>query len=197
MLTSTAVALVVCFAPAPLPRATPQSAYLGVTVKAAEGGLMIDMVYVNSPARDSGLRNYDVIVSVAEKPVRSASDLAAVLRKCKPNESVPVIVQRNGDDQTETVHVKLALKKKYCYLGANLSTSPPRILTMPPDSPARDAGLKEQDVIRSVDGTPVSNPSELVDAINRHKPGDKVPFVVERNGEEMKFSVKIGTRPGY
>src|SRR3954451_9784503 len=137
MLSSTAVALLVCFAPAPLPRPTPQSAYLGVTVKAAEGGLMIDMVYVNSPARDAGLRNYDLIVSVDSKPVRSAADLAAVLRKCKPNESVPVVVHRGGDDQTETVPVKLAVKKSYCYLGANLSTSPPRILTMPADSPAR------------------------------------------------------------
>src|SRR3954465_7330532 len=124
MLTSTAVALLVCFAPAPLPRPTPQSAYLGVTVKAAEGGLLIDMVYVNSPAREFGLRNYDLIVSVDSKPIRSVADLAAVLRKCKPNESVPVVIHRSGDaEQAETVHVKLAVKKSYCYLGANLSTS--------------------------------------------------------------------------
>src|SRR5262249_26948056 len=198
MFSTTAVALLVCFAPAPLPRPTPQSAYLGVTVKPIEGGVQIDMVYVNSPAQQVGLRTYDLIVSIDSKPVRSVADLVAVLRKCKPNESVPVVVHRGGSaDQSETLNVKLAPKRAYCYLGANLSPSPPRIITMPADSPARDAGLKEQDVIRSVDGVAVSSTTELVNAMNQRKPGDKVPFVVDRNGEETKIIVKIGIRPGH
>jgi S1-C subfamily serine protease len=190
-----AVAALLLSAPAPLPRAVKQSTYLGIDAKPVEGGVLIDVIYISSPAEQAGLNSYAVITSIDGKPVRNLSDLAAVLRACKPNESVPVVVRREGDTQEETVQVKLALKKPYCYLGANLNQS--RIVDMPENSPARRAGLKPNDVILTIDGRKVTTSREVVEALNMHRPGDTIPVVVNREGSEVKVSVKIGERPGY
>ena len=51
------------------------------------------------------------------------------------------------------------------------------------------------DVIVSVDGKPVSDPSDLADAIVRHEPGDKVPVVVYRGKTKRTVTVTLGRRP--
>ena len=196
MLSSTVAALLVCFAPAPMHRpAPPPSAYLGLTVQPGEDGVRVDAVYVNSPARLAGFLRHDQITSLADRPVRSAADLAAALRKCRPNETVAVVVRRGGEPLT--LLVKLARKRAYCYLGANLTINGTRVSSLAADSPAGRAGLQVGDVIRKVDGGAVSSAAELVDAINRRRPGETVPFVIDRNGEEKEVGVKIGARPGY
>ncbi len=56
--------------------------------------------------------------------------------------------------------------------------------------PADDADLKVGDVIRKVDGKPVSGSIDLVVAIRTHVPGEKVTLTVDRKGKT--FEVKVG-----
>ncbi len=66
-----------------------------------------------------------------------------------------------------------------------------------PDEPADKAGLRAGDVIISVGGKSIANASELTRAVARLKPNAKPEIVVLRNGEEMKFKVKLGERSDH
>ena len=64
------------------------------------------------------------------------------------------------------------------------------------DSPAEDAGVKEKDVIVSVDGEKVNDSSNLKNLISSGRPNDKTKLTVIRDGYEKKLTVTLGLRPG-
>ena len=64
------------------------------------------------------------------------------------------------------------------------------------DSPAEDAGVKEQDVIIEVDGEEVNDSSNLKNLISSGRPNDKTKLTVIRDGREKNLTVTLGLRPG-
>ena len=64
------------------------------------------------------------------------------------------------------------------------------------DSPAEEAGVKEKDVIVSVDGEKVNDSSNLKNLISSGRPNDKTKLTVIRDGHEKKLTVTLGLRPG-
>jgi S1-C subfamily serine protease len=69
------------------------------------------------------------------------------------------------------------------------------IRDLAPDSPAQKAGFKAGDVIKKVDGKEVKNGQEFFQAMTNHKPGDKLSFVVAREGKDQELSATLGERP--
>ena len=63
------------------------------------------------------------------------------------------------------------------------------------ESPAREAGIKEQDVIIAVDDAKVIDSSNLRNLISSGRPNDKTKLSVIRDGKEKQLTVKLGTRP--
>ena len=63
-------------------------------------------------------------------------------------------------------------------------------------SAARDAGIKEGDVIIKVDETIIKTNTALTETIGRHRPGDKVNVVVNRKGKELNIPVTLKSRDG-
>ena len=63
------------------------------------------------------------------------------------------------------------------------------------DSPAKAAGVAEQDVIISVDGEKVNDSSNLKNLISSGRPNDKTKLTVIRDGKEKNLTVTLGTRP--
>ena len=53
---------------------------------------------------------------------------------------------------------------------------------------AKDAGLKENDVIIKFDGTLVNTVAELQEQVGKHRPGDKVTITYIRNGKEITYT---------
>ncbi|WP_242691708.1 trypsin-like peptidase domain-containing protein [Desertivirga arenae] len=58
-------------------------------------------------------------------------------------------------------------------------------------SAAASAGLREGDVIQSIDGTRVASSAEFSERIARHRPGDKVQLSYLRNGRTANTSVTL------
>ncbi len=63
-------------------------------------------------------------------------------------------------------------------------------------SAAADAGLKKGDIIRSVNGTSVTLPSELQELVTRFKPGDKIKVVYSRGGKEQSATATLKNKLG-
>jgi S1-C subfamily serine protease len=89
---------------------------------------------------------------------------------------------------------------KRAYLG--VQTQPPtsggggaQIADVVPAGPAARAGLRNGDVIKTVGGKRITDPTQLSTLISAKKPGDRVSVVVERNGTSQTIEVTLGTRP--
>jgi len=64
------------------------------------------------------------------------------------------------------------------------------------NSAAEDAGVKEKDVIVSIDGVKVNSSPELQEQIGKRNPGDKVTLVVVRDGKEKNIDVVLKSLEG-
>lgn len=66
---------------------------------------------------------------------------------------------------------------------------------VPQDSPAREAGLREGDLIVRIDEEEVSRVNELQTIVARHEPGDTVTVGVVRGEESLFFKVLLAEKP--
>jgi serine protease Do len=70
------------------------------------------------------------------------------------------------------------------------------IETVSDNGGAKVAGIKEGDVITSIDNLPVKSNSELLEVIGQHNPGDYVTVVVDRDGKSQEFRVELKNQEG-
>lgn len=63
-------------------------------------------------------------------------------------------------------------------------------------SAAKDAGIKEGDVVVKIDATPINSSTALIETVGRHRPGDKLMITVNRHGKEITYPVVLKTRNG-
>src|SRR5512138_1342402 len=68
------------------------------------------------------------------------------------------------------------------------------IIEVVEDSPADEAGLKEDDVILRVNGTQLDNTSDLTAMIEKAAPGDKMTLDIIRDGRDKEVVVTLGDR---
>jgi len=90
-------------------------------------------------------------------------------------------------------------KAVYPVIGASVNTdsdSGAVVSVVNPGTPAERAGLREGDVIVSIDGQRVANGIELIVAIRAHVPGDTVELRYERDGEERGTSLTLAEQVG-
>lgn len=64
------------------------------------------------------------------------------------------------------------------------------------NSAAKEAGIKEGDVIVEIDGKKVNTTSELQEVVASHRPGDKLEVKVNRKGKEVVSQVVLRNREG-
>ncbi len=64
------------------------------------------------------------------------------------------------------------------------------------NSGAKDAGIKEGDVITEVDGREIRSTANLIGYVGSKRPGDKVSIKVDRKGTSKEFAVLLKNRDG-
>lgn len=64
------------------------------------------------------------------------------------------------------------------------------------NSSAKEAGIREGDVVVKIDETPIRTSAGLIEYIGRHRPGDKVNMLVNRKGKELTIPVELKSRDG-
>src|SRR5262249_55871479 len=141
-------------------------------------GALVASVSEDSPAEKAGFKPGDVIVNFDGKPVESPRVLPAIVANTPVGQSVPVVVLRDGKQQTLTVTVGnlsdsrearaasnekpevhaseklgMALQELTPELAKQLGVQNDKgvvVTEVKPDSPAAQAGLAPGDVIREV-----------------------------------------------
>ena len=70
------------------------------------------------------------------------------------------------------------------------------IQTVTKESAAEKAGLKKGDIIIKIDKEEIESPDDLSEAIQDHKPGDKVTVTFLRDKKEQKITAELGKWKG-
>lgn len=70
------------------------------------------------------------------------------------------------------------------------------IAEVQPGGAAELAGIKDKDVIVSVNGVDINSTSELHEQISKHRPGNKITVVVKRDNKRKPFNVTLRNKHG-
>ena len=69
-----------------------------------------------------------------------------------------------------------------------------RLMGTKPGSPAEKAGIQKGDVLVKFGEYDVTSLRDFAFALRQHKPGDKVPIVVIRDGKEVTLEATLGSK---
>ncbi|MEI9913517.1 MAG: trypsin-like peptidase domain-containing protein [Candidatus Saccharibacteria bacterium] len=78
------------------------------------------------------------------------------------------------------------------FIAPSNNPSQPSVL---PGTPAANAGLKDNDIITSVNGTSVDQDHSLTSLIDQYTPGTNVNLTVLRSGKSIQVNVTLGSEP--
>ncbi len=68
------------------------------------------------------------------------------------------------------------------------------IVSVVTGSPAAQAGLRDGDVVTAVDGSAVTNASDLIQQVRSHESGDQMTITYSRDGNSAEAQVTVGSR---
>ena len=154
-------------------------------LKKAQGAI-VDEVTSNSPAAKAGLESGDVVTGVNGASIKDARELTRTIGASAPNSTVKLDVLRNG--QAKTLEVALGqmpsehqakaestgpTEDQGFHLGVMLAPADRYdpdakgviITAVDPDGVAAQQGLEQGDVILNVNGSAVSSPSQIRQAL--------------------------------
>jgi serine protease Do len=184
----------------------------GLGLKKASGALVTEP-QKDSPAVKAGIESGDVIVTVDDKPVADARDLARTIGAMAPGTSVKLGVTRSGAQKTfmltlgELPNVREARaeseqgathqkgRSEEPRLGLSLAPGGSEhgvvVAEVDPSGPAADYGLKAGDVILEVAGKPVTTPDELRKALGKARAEGKHSVLMRVKSEQGTRYVAI------
>jgi serine protease Do len=133
-------------------------------------GVFVDAIYRDTPAAQSGLRRYDIIISVNDRPVRDEQGLKNITAFTEPGQEVELEVFRDGETialpariaamPDDTMLLGDAVQQQFdpAALGLRLAESGQdavRVEAVAPESPADRAGIQPGDFILRIGNQPV------------------------------------------
>ncbi|MFP4525545.1 MAG: RIP metalloprotease RseP [Bacteroidales bacterium] len=144
-------------------------------------GIMTDSV-----AESVGFQDGDKILAVNGKKVERFNN---VFQEIILNRPASVTVKRGN--QTEIVHIQDTVFPKILNNPGFIQPRvPPIIGQFPESSPAKDAGLEVGDKILAINGEKVNYHDQLENILKSRK-GQETDVVVERDGDEQEYTVKV------
>ena len=186
-------------------------------------GALVSEVQPGSPAEAAGVKQGDVVISFAGKPVDKVGQLSRAVAVVAPGTKQPLVVWRDGKEKTlEATIAEMPSQEQMAStepakqdaeqpkLGLALAALTPEqrqrmgiendvqgvlVTQVQPGGPAEAKGIQAGDIILSIDRKTVREPKEVVAAIRKaHESGAKsVLLYVARDGNEHFEAVPLAT----
>jgi S1-C subfamily serine protease len=176
-------------------------------------GALVEEVAPDSPAAQAGLRKGDRVVMCNDTATPHSKAFIAVLAQANPGQRLTLRVSREGWERT--FQVTLGGREQSArapqpqapraqgesgFLGVFLrqgSAGEAVVDGVREGSPAAAAGLQSGDVVKTLDGQPVADPSSFVSALGGLPPGRTVRIGIRRGGalgRDMTVEATLGRR---
>jgi serine protease Do len=180
-------------------------------MKKAQGAL-VDEVKSDSPAAKAGLESGDVITAVNGTPVKDARELTRTMGASAPNSTVKLDILRNGQAKSLDVVLGQMLGEHQAkaessgptegqgfHLGVMLAPADRdnpdakgvTITAVDPDGLAAYQGLERGDVILNVNGSAVSTPGDVGQALANAKSQGKHDVLLKVKARKSTVFVAI------
>ncbi len=169
-------------------------------------GAIIGQVVEDSPADQAGLQDGDIVVELQGQPIENSTELKNRIASTLPDTRVDMTIIRDGKRQTIDVVLGdldggtlaaaglSSLEELLGFAVANLDSESGQALGLDPrergvvvtsvdqDSPAyRNGGLREGDIIRSVNRRKVRNSEEFTSLVSNFDKGDDILLRIQRD----------------
>lgn len=140
---------------------------------------------------------FAVPISIAGKVAADLKEFGAVQRAMLGVSIVNINDARNADPKRayDPEHKKYLEEQQELVKGIKLNNGV-LVAGFADNSPAKEAGVKEKDVIISVNGVKTPTVSVLQEQISRFRPGDKVKIEIDRDGKKMSLDVVLKNNEG-
>lgn len=175
-------------------------------------GALINHVAPDSPAYKAGLKAGDIVLKINKKEIKNHSELPFVVGRYRPGDSVKMQIVRGSDKLTKKVTIgsrtgeqvasnsELPQSGKVDWLGAELKNIPDEIVkrsnvshgvmvTRINQGAVADAGIREGDIIQSVQLSSTSNLIEFKRIIESLPESGSVPVLVNRPGSGAQYVI--------
>ena len=148
----------------------------------------------NSPAKEAGLQEGDIITSFQGKHISIGRDISLYESLYgMQQDQIKMTVKRDG--KKIDLNFKAASERKYMLGFSYVPDGEPEITEVFVDGAMMKAGVLAGDVITAVDGTKVSTGEELQAYLEEHPLGENtVTITVSRDGNEKEFTVQPTVR---
>lgn len=186
--------------------------YLVEEDKSTDGAL-VEEVAPDSPAAQAGLRKGDKIVQLDGRATPNSKAAIAILTQANPGQRLSMRVSREGWERAMEITLggreatarapqptQPRAQGESGFLGVFLRAGPQGEAVLDgvaEGSPAAQAGLQGGDVVKSVDGVEVRDPSSFAAQLSGLPPGRTIKLVVRRGGglgRDMAVEVTLGRR---
>ena len=179
------------------------------------GGVLVAKVEKGSPAEKTGIKKWDMIVSINGKSVKKADELATFISELNPGDTVTLEIYRKNQKQTISVTAGEApesetyrgrgQEERAVDLGMVLinnnssvaeeyglkTTHGIMVKQVQRGSIAEENGMKAKDVILEINRQELKNIDDFRKIISGKKPGSMVLLFINRDGDEgfVRFSL--------
>ncbi len=160
--------------------------YQGAELPAfTEQPAVIGSVETGSPAEAAGIKPGDRIVSVHGREIANWDNLTMAIGT-RANRELSVVFDRGGERIEKIITPKVIDKFETGGIGVGPWYRPE--IAAVSEGPAREAGLKEKDLILAAGGKWFVNREQIIDTIKAHD-GQPLDLVIERGGQQQTISV--------
>jgi M6 family metalloprotease-like protein len=177
--------------------------YLGVNTEQDGNALRVEGVEPESPAARADIRPGDRIKAVDGNSVPELAALRDVLLNRREGDRLVIAGTRDHKPIEFVVTLGApsrpmsASTARRVALGVQLvpADNGIRIDRLTPNMPAEKAGVKVGDMLLKVGTVTIASQEALQDALNGHRPGDKVQLTLKRDGKEVAVEAQLSADP--
>jgi serine protease Do len=199
-------------------------AFLGVALEATakdapKPGVVVHDVTAASPAAKAGLQKGDILLKIDSAEVKDPAAVVQIVQSHKIGDKLQIRFMRNDKEEMREItlgerpaadsflpprpfhfgpHLGILAQELTPERKSEIGTSIDKgviVREVQPDSPAAKAGLQAKDVITIINGTAVTKPEELREALAKAGAGTEVTMKVQRGEEAKEFKVKLENSP--